>query len=37
MKKLGAEEIRTVEIAYFGELPKMNIEYVIEKSKWLNC
>ena len=34
MEKLGAEKLRTLEVAYFGEKPKINIEYLIRKEEW---
>lgn len=34
MERLGAEKMREEEIAYFGELPKINVVYEIRKEKW---
>lgn len=35
MERLGAEKIREEEIAYFGELPKINVVYEIKKRDWI--
>ena len=34
MEKLGAKKIGEEEIAYYGELPKINVIYEIQKSDW---
>jgi RimJ/RimL family protein N-acetyltransferase len=34
MDKLGAEKMRTIGVAYYGENPKINIEYMIRKENW---
>ncbi len=34
MERLGAEKMREEEIAYFGELPKINVVYEIRKENW---
>lgn len=34
MEKIGATKIRTLEVAYFGEKPKINIEYLIRREYW---
>jgi len=34
MEKLGAELWGDVSVAYFGEVPKMNVEYRIIKENW---
>ena len=34
MEKLGAKKIGEDEIAYYGELPKINVIYEIQKSDW---
>lgn len=34
MEKLGAEMIRNIEVAYYGEPPKVNVEYLIEKAQF---
>lgn len=34
MEKLGAKKISEEEIAYYGELPKINVIYEIQKSDW---
>ncbi|MFC6225841.1 GNAT family N-acetyltransferase [Hymenobacter artigasi] len=34
--RLGAEKIAEEEIAYFGEAPKLNFVYRLEKKAWLN-
>ena len=36
MERLGAEQVREEEIAYFGELPKTNVVFEIKKENWLN-
>ena len=33
--RLGAEKTAELEVAYFGEAPKMNFEYWISKQTWL--
>jgi RimJ/RimL family protein N-acetyltransferase len=33
--RLGAKKVGEQEIAYFGELPKLNYVYSIEKEEWL--
>jgi RimJ/RimL family protein N-acetyltransferase len=35
ISRLGAEKIAQQEIAYFGESPKLNFVYKIDKAKWL--
>lgn len=35
MERLGAEKMREEEIAYFGELPKINVVYEIKKRDWI--
>ena len=35
MERLGAEKIREVEVAYYGEPSRINIEYVIHKKSYL--
>lgn len=35
MEKLGALKIGEEEIAYFGELPKINVVYEIKKENWI--
>ncbi|MCZ2298052.1 MAG: GNAT family N-acetyltransferase [Chitinophagales bacterium] len=32
--RLGAEKVKEIEVAYFGEPTKLNFEYKIEKEKW---
>lgn len=34
--RLGAEKIAELEVAYFGELPKLNFVYRINKEGWKN-
>ncbi len=34
MERLGAEKVGEEEIAYFGELPKINVVYEIRKENW---
>lgn len=34
MERLGAEKAGEEEIAYFGELPKINVVYEIRKENW---
>lgn len=34
MEKLGAKKIGEEEIAYYGELPRINVIYEIQKSDW---
>ncbi|MBP3839433.1 MAG: GNAT family N-acetyltransferase, partial [Chryseobacterium sp.] len=34
MERLGAEKMQEEEIAYFGELPKINVVYEIRKENW---
>ncbi|MCQ4034891.1 GNAT family N-acetyltransferase [Kaistella montana] len=34
MEKLGATKVGEEEIAYYGELPKINVIYEIRKSDW---
>lgn len=34
MEKLGAELFGDVSVAYFGEAPKMNVEYRITRENW---
>ena len=34
MERLGAEFKEEIEVAYFGESPKINIEYWIEKNQY---
>ena len=34
MERLGAEKAGEEEIAYFGELPKINLVYEIRKENW---
>ena len=34
MEKLGAELFGDVSVAYFGEVPKMNVEYRITRENW---
>ncbi|MBU4539278.1 MAG: GNAT family N-acetyltransferase [Weeksellaceae bacterium] len=34
MERLGAEKMGEEEIAYFGELPKINVVYEIKKGNW---
>lgn len=34
MSKLGAQKIEEVEVAYFGEQPKLNFVYLITKDDW---
>jgi N-acetyltransferase len=36
MERLGGKKIRTIEVAYYGEAPKINIEYAIEKADFLS-
>ena len=36
ISRLGAEKIGEEEVAYFGEVPKMNFIYQIEKVNWEN-
>ncbi|MBU8882391.1 GNAT family N-acetyltransferase [Kaistella sp. DKR-2] len=36
MERLGAEKMREEEIAYFGELPKINVVYEIKKEDWIS-
>lgn len=33
--RLGAEKVAEQEVAYFGELPKLNYIYCLEKATWL--
>jgi RimJ/RimL family protein N-acetyltransferase len=35
ISRLGAEKVGEQEVAYFGELPKLNYIYRIEKTEWL--
>ncbi len=35
ISRLGAKKIGEQEIAYFGELPKLNYVYSIEKEEWI--
>ena len=35
MEKLGAEKIRTLEVAYYGEPVRTNVEYLIRKEKFI--
>ncbi|ACU07490.1 hypothetical protein FIC_01040 [Flavobacteriaceae bacterium 3519-10] len=35
MERLGAERVGEEEIAYFGELPQINVIYEIRKESWL--
>lgn len=32
--RIGAEKIAEQEVTYFGEVPKLNYVYVIDKEKW---
>lgn len=34
MEKLGARKVREIEIAYFGEPVRRNVEYEIQKEDW---
>ena len=34
MERLGAKPVKEIEVAYFGEQPKINIEYHITKKDW---
>lgn len=34
MERIGGKKNRTIEVAYYGEPPKTNIEYVIKKSRF---
>ena len=34
MEKLGAKKVRELQVEYYGEPERTNIEYVIEKSEW---
>jgi RimJ/RimL family protein N-acetyltransferase len=34
MARLGAEKVGEQEVAYFGEPPKLNVVYVVEKENW---
>jgi RimJ/RimL family protein N-acetyltransferase len=36
ISRLGAEKIAEEEIAYFGEAPKLNFVYQLEKEAWLS-
>ena len=36
MNRLGSEKIGEVEVAYFGEEPKLNFVYRITKHNWMN-
>ncbi|MDD3771186.1 MAG: GNAT family N-acetyltransferase [Weeksellaceae bacterium] len=36
MKKLGAKKVGEIEIAYYGEPLRRNVEYEIKKSDWLS-
>lgn len=34
MERLGATRLGEIDVAYFGEAPKMNVVYQIEKQNW---
>lgn len=34
IERLGAEKVKEMEVAYFGEQPKINFEYNITKENW---
>jgi RimJ/RimL family protein N-acetyltransferase len=36
MEKLGAEKIRSLEVAYYGEPVRTNVEYLIRKEKYFH-
>ena len=36
IERLGAKKTGEMEVAYFGELPKLNFVYGITKEEWLN-
>ncbi|MBK9255982.1 MAG: GNAT family N-acetyltransferase [Saprospiraceae bacterium] len=35
IEKLGAKHVNTLEVAYFGEVPRTNFEYEIQKEDWV--
>ena len=35
MERVGATRVGAVEVAYYGEAPKVNVVFEIEKDKWL--
>ncbi|HMQ48937.1 MAG TPA: GNAT family N-acetyltransferase [Saprospiraceae bacterium] len=35
MERLQAEYVRDIEVAYYGETPKINVEYVIKKDHFM--
>jgi N-acetyltransferase len=36
MERLGGKKTKTIEVTYYGEAPKINIEYAIEKGDFLS-
>lgn len=36
MKKLNAQKLREVVVAYYGEPDRKNVEFIIEKSDWIS-
>jgi RimJ/RimL family protein N-acetyltransferase len=34
IRKLGARMTRSIEVSYFGEAPKINNEYILERQEW---